>query len=467
MEIKPMAKEALPSGHPNNPDGDTVSAFAQTLALSQQAEAGYWAWVPQAFSALRHRNYRLYWLGQVLSLIGTWMQRTAQGWLVTDLVLEFAKPATVESLTSWYVGLVTAMSTLPVLFLAGFLGIISDLFDRKKVLVATQALMAIQAFLLALLTYTHTINIPLLIILCLYLGVVMALDIPARQGLVIHMVGREDLPNAIAINSGVFNSARIIGPAITGVMLALRFSVADAFMVNAISFIPIIVAVLLMKGKFTPSRGGDEKESALRRMIAGATYLAGTPGLRRITIMAGIASLFASPMIALLPAFARYKLYANASQFGFMFTCFGIGAVIGAVSLAFLSRRNALHITLRVGYAFNLGATIVFAFARNLEFAYLILVLCGFGFSWAFASTNSTIQLKVPDHLRGRVMGTYSQLFVGLYPVGTLLLGWIGSLIGVDMAILAGSLVSAILALGLLSSLGNSRLKNQSQGAQT
>ncbi len=439
-----------------NPDAKQLWSELIPETSPRTPEAGYWHFIPQAFSALRHRNYRLYWLGQVLSLIGTWMQRTAQGWLVTELVLGYASTSRVEALTSWYVGLVTAMSTLPVLFLAGFLGIISDLFDRRKVLILTQVLMAIQAFLLALLTYERIINIPLLIILSLYLGFVMALDIPARQGLIIHMVGKDDLPNAIAINSGVFNGARIIGPAVTGIMLALNFSVADAFFLNAISFIPIIIAILLMRGEFRPESADEDRGSAIKRLVAGGTYLATTPGLRRITIMAGIASLFASPMIALLPAFARYKLLANASEFGFMFTCFGIGAVIGAVSLAALSQRSAQSITLRVGYVFNLGSILIFAFTRSIPLAYLLLAFSGFGFSWAFASTNSIIQLKVPDHLRGRVMGTYSQLFVGFYPIGTLFIGWLGSVIGIDWAIFVGAMLSSLSALFLLTNLGNS-----------
>ncbi len=460
-----MAKETASSENPrstdcDNPRAPTIPATGAGSVAGQfplSREQGYWKWVPQAFSALRHRNYRLYWLGQVLSLTGTWMQRTAQGWLVTELVLEFASPSAVPALTSWYVGLVTAMSTLPVLFLSGFLGTIADIVNRRRLLIMTQLLLALQAFILAIFAYTGIINIPILIVLSLFLGIVTATDIPARQGLVVHMVGKDDLPNAIAINSGVFNGARVFGPAITGAMLAMKLTVADAFLANAISYVPVIFALYLMRGRFQPEALGiGEKESTLKRMSAGAKYLATTVGLRRITLMVAIASLLASPFMALLPAFARYRLFANAAQFGFLYTCFGIGAVIGAITLATLSAGKVHYFTLRVGYAFLLGSIIAFSLTTTLLLAYFILAMAGFGFTMAFASTNSIIQSRVPDHLRGRVMGTYSQLFVGFYPIGTLFIGWLGSKIGIHLAILAGGVLSSIFALVLLSGFLNS-----------
>ncbi len=415
-------------------------------------EHGYWGWVPSAFCALRHRNYRLYWLGQVLSLTGTWMQRTALGWLVTDLVIEFVPDVKIAAMTNWYVAVISAMSTLPVLLLAGILGIFADMFDRRRILLITQSLMMVQAFMLALLAYSGLLSFPLLMVLALLLGIFMAADIPARQGLVIHLVGKEDLPNAIAINSGVFNGARVIGPAVTGIMLALKFSVADAFLVNAISFIPVIFAILLMRGNFKASAThSDERQSTIRRLLAGASYLAKTPGLRRIVLMIAINSFMTMPFVPLLPAISRYRLGAGPAEFGFLSTCVGIGALVGAISLAFLSKYRVHHITLRIGYAMLLSSVLLLSQTTNLAQAYVVLLFAGFGFNWAFASTNQTIQLMVPDHLRGRVMGTYSQVFIGIFPLGTLSIGWLASVIGVDKAIMIGALVASVSALLLLS----------------
>ena len=415
------------------------------------AEPGYWAWVPTAFSALRHRNYRLYWLGQVVSMIGTWMQRTAQGWLVTDLVLELVSGARVEGLTNWYVALVTAMGTLPVLLLGPFTGVIADYLDKRRVLIVTQTLMAAQAALLALMAYLQILNIPWLIVLALFLGIVTAVDIPARQGMAIELVGREHLPNAIALNSGVFNTARVIGPAITGVMLALHFSVADAFLLNAVSYVAVIFALVVMRGDFAPRAhaDGQRRETYWSRTYAGVSFLLTARGVRRIVVMVGVLALLVTPFVALLPAIARYRLSAGPAQFGFLATSFGAGAVVGSLVLAYLSGRQLQYLTLRIGYVLLLGGVIVVSQLRSLPAAYITLALTGFGFNWTFADSNTILQLYVPDELRGRVMGVYSMLFVGLYPVGTLLMGWAATNLGVSTALLAGTLISCAVALVL------------------
>ncbi len=419
-------------------------------ATQVTVERGYWPWMPAAFAALRHRNYRLYWLGQIVSLVGTWMQRTAQGWLVTDLVLEIVARSQVASLTNWYVAVVSAMGTLPVLLIGPFSGVLADYFDKRRVLIATQSLMAVQAFALAIFAYTGLINIGWLIALALMLGIVWAFDIPARQGMAIELVGRKDLPNAIALNSGVFNTARIVGPSVTGIILALHFSVADAFLVNAISFLAVIGALLLMRGDFTARAGRDgRREPYLQRMSAGISFLLRTRGVRRIVVMVGVLGFLAAPYMPLLPAIARYRLDAGPAQFGFLATCVGIGAVTAAVTLASISARGLQHLTLRIGYALLLGGIIALTQTTSITVACFVLAVCGFGMNWTFANSNTIVQLTVPDELRGRVMGTYSVVFIGMFPLGTLTMGWAARSFGVDKALLAGSIIAAIVAIAL------------------
>ena len=414
------------------------------------SEAGYWPWVPVTFVALRHRNYRLYWIGQIVSLVGTWMQRTAQGWLVTDLVLRFAHGAQVEPMTDWWVAVVSASAMLPVLFVSPFAGVIADFYDKRRIIICTQSLMAVQAVVLAWLAYTDVISLSWLIILALALGVISAMDVPARQGMAIELVGRAHLPNAIAINSGVFNSARVIGPAITGVMLAMHFSVADAFILNAVSFIAVIAALVMMRGNFASRAEGSLVRGAyLRRTADGFRYLVNASGVRRISIMIGVIALLVNPFVALLPSIARYQLSSGPAQFGFLVTSFGAGAVLGSFSLALLSGRRLHHYTLRIGYVLLIGAVIVLTQLHSIWFAYATLAVAGLGFNWVFADSNTMIQLHVPDEMRGRAMGVYSMLNMGMYPVGTLIIGWAAKQFGASNALLAGSLITAAICAAL------------------
>jgi MFS family permease len=417
-----------------------------TAKRESAGEPGYWPWVPVTFIALRHRNYRLYWLGQIVSLVGTWMQRTAQGWLVTDLVLRFAHGAQIEPLTDWWVAVVSAAAMLPVLFISPFAGVLADYFDKRHIIIWTQSLMAVQAVVLAWLAYTNVINIPWIIILALALGVISAIDVPARQGMAIELVGRQHLPNAIAINSGVFNSARVIGPAITGVMLAMHFTVAHAFILNAVSFIAVIAALVMMRGDFASRAEGSLVRGAyLRRTADGFRYLVNASGVRRISIMIGVIALLVNPFVALLPSIARYQLGVGPAQFGFLVTSFGAGAVLGSFSLALLSGRRLHHHTLRIGYVLLIGAVIVLTQLHSIWFAYATLAVAGLGFNWVFADSNTMIQLHVPDEMRGRAMGVYSMLNMGMYPVGTLIIGWAAKHYGASNALLVGSLITAVI----------------------
>ena len=424
------------------------------------AEPGYWAWVPSAFSALRHRNYRLYWLGQGVSMIGTWMQRTAQGWLVTELVLLFVSRAQAAGPTNWYLAIVSASGMLPVLIFGFFTGFIADRFDKRRIIILTQTMMMVQAVILTTLYYTKLINIPLLVMLAIFLGLAAAVDMPARQGLVIELTGKKDLPNAIALNAGIFNGARMIGPAIAGILLAMHFTVGSAFLLNAVSFCAVLAALVMMRGDFTPRPDPDApRQSALQRVVAGFRFILTTPGLRRVSIMLAVVSLLAAPFMPLLPSIARYQLGVGAARFGFLVACIGVGALSGALGLALLSAKRVYYTTLRTGYALLLGGLIALSFARSFWVAAVILAFVGLGFIWTFASTNTILQLRVPDHLRGRVMAAFSQLAMGMMPVGTLMMGALAKSIGVSYAILAGSGLAAAIGLCLFVLVRNDTLK--------
>jgi len=431
------------------PDSTTTDNSGTSRAGSAGSAAqapGYWAFVPDAFAALRHRNYRLYFFGQLISLMGTWMQRTAQGWLVTDLVLELVGSGAAPSVTNLWVGVVSAAGTLPVLFLAPFTGIIADYNDKRRVLIFTQSLAVAQAVALTILTYTGLINLPLLITLALFLGFVFSMEVPARQGLAIELVGREVLPNAIALNSSTFNIARLVGPGLTGVILALHFRVADAFLFNAISFFAVIIALVLMRGNFkAQARGTEERESHFRRVTAGVRFLFGQPGLRRIVAMVGITAMLVMPVISLLPAIARYQFKATAPQFGFLVMCVGIGALTGALALAYVSARGMQLFILRIGYVVLLTSVALFTQVHSITHAYVLLILVGFGFPWVFANSNTIVQLRVPDALRGRVMGAYSMVFMGSFPIGTLTMGALASRFGASPTILTGVILTALM----------------------
>lgn len=424
------------------------------------SEPGYWAWVPSAFSALRHRNYRLYWLGQVISMVGTWMQRTAQGWLVTELVLLLIPKALAAGPTNWYLAVVSSSGMLPVLIFGFFTGFIADRFDKRRIVILTQVLMMTQAAILTALYYAKLINIPLLVVLAVFLGLIAAIDMPARQGLVIELTGRKDLANAIAINAGVFNSARMIGPAVAGVLLAMHFTVGSAFLLNAVSYIAVIIALIMMRGSFAPRRDPDaSQQSAFQRVVAGFRFLATTPGLRRVCLMLAVISLLAAPFMPLLPSVARYQVGVGAARFGFLVACVGVGALLGAIALALLSARRVHYVTLRTGYSSLLGGLILLSFARTFWLAALVLVFIGLGFIWTFASTNIILQLRVPDHLRGRVMAAFSQLAMGMMPIGTLMVGALAKAIGVSHAILIGASLAALVGCYLFIILRNDTLR--------
>jgi MFS family permease len=386
----------------------------------------------RAGRAFRHRNYRLFFAGQLTSLIGTWMQQVAQAWLVLEL--------TGDPLV---LGLTTALTFLPVLLLGLFGGLIADALPKRPTLIATQVVQMVLAFVLFGLVVTDTVEVWHIIVLAALLGVTNAVDMPTRQSFVVEMVGREDLPNAVALNSAVFNGARIVGPAVAGLTIgAFGGDVAMAFLLNGFSFLAVIGAYAAMRERelrTPPALGRPSGVTEVRETLAeGLRYVRRTDMVLLATLVVAVASTFGMNFGVVIPALAREVLHTDATGFGFLMTATGIGSLVAALGIAFSGRARPVLIP---AGALVLGLALV---ASSLVHAYLpallAMLVVGFGAIGMAATANTTIQLAVPDALRGRVISVYTTLFVGSTPLGALLTGWLASQFGVDVALAVSGL---------------------------
>lgn len=361
------------------------------------------------FTSLRHRNYRLWFWGQLISLFGTWMQITAQGFLIYQIT---RSPASLG-----YVGFAAGIPTW--LFMA-YGGVFADRASRRMVLVFTQTAMMILAFILAALTFLHLVQPWHIVLLAFLLGVANAFDAPARHAFVLEMVPREDLTNAIALNSTIFNSAIAVGPAAAGIAYAL-VGPAWCFMINGISFIAVIAALLMMDLK--PGSRVVSSSSAWQDLKEGFSYVLGHPMIRTLIFLVMVTGLFGSSFAVLIPAWAVEILRGNAVTNGWLQSARGVGALLGALLIASLGQFNFRGRLLTLGtFAFP-GLLLIFAFVRWLPLSLLVLAAVGGAIVFIFNMANALVQTLVRDDLRGRVMGIYSLTFFGFLPVGAL---WIG-----------------------------------------
>jgi MFS family permease len=374
--------------------------------------------------ALRHRNFQLFFSGQLISLIGTWMQNIAQDWLVYRLTG-----------SSLLLGVVGFAGQIPVFLLAPLAGIVADRFNRHRTVIATQASSMILALILAGLTLTHMIRVWEIMVLASLLGVVNAFDIPARQTFLIDMVGREDLFNAIALNSSMFNSARIIGPAIAGVLVA-TIGEGWCFFSNGVSYIAVIAGLLMMH---LPRQAELEQSgSPIENMIEGFRFARHTTPVRALLLLIGLVSLAVTPYSVLMPIFAGRILHGDARELGILMGATGVGAVTAGLTLA--SRTGVKGLgrwvwTAATGLGLSL---ILFSFSRHLWLSVAALVPTGFFLMLQMGSTNTLLQVMVPNRLRGRVMALYSMMFVGMAPIGALLAGVIAAKIGAPRTVAIG-----------------------------
>ena len=384
------------------------------------------------FSALAHRNYRLFFSAQIVSLTGTWMQLIAESWLVYLLT---------ES--AFALGLIRFLHTVPVTVFTVFAGVIADRFDKRRILLLTQSLSMVFAFVLAGLTFADVVTIYHVGILALLLGMAQAFDIPARQSFVVEMVGKKDLMNAIALNSTVFNGARVVGPAVGGLVLG-AFSVATCFLANAISFAAVILGYLGMQ---MPAKQKVAHTGSVRAATGEAiAFVRSSRPIRWVLVLVATLSLFGTPYVVLMPIFAVEVLGLEETGFGLLMSANGIGAFLGAVSLTTLGNYpNKLRLVFTGAFGF---AASLFIFGRSelIWLSTFAIGCAGWFMILFFSSANTLVQTLVPDALRGRVMGIYSFCFIGLSPFGSLLAGSVARATSPAIAVTGGSVICLMVA---------------------
>lgn len=387
----------------------------------------------RTFAALKYPNYRLWFMGQLASLVGTWMQTTAQGFLVFQLTH-----------SAVYLGYVGFAAGIPTWVFMLYAGVIADRVSRRNMLVVTQTTMMILAFILAALTFAGVVQPWHIILLAFLLGVANAFDAPARQAFVLEMVEREDLTNAIALNSTMFQSATVVGPAVAGLTYAV-FGAAWCFTINGISFLAVIAALIMMDLKPTPRRA--RVTSALHDLKEGLIYTVSHPVIRTLMIIVAVASLFGMAYATLLPDWAVVVLGGDATTNGLLQSARGLGALIAALIIASLGRFRGKGKVLTLGtFAFPLSL-LIFAAISSTLWSLLALVVVGWGFMILFNMANSLIQTQVSDHLRGRVMAVYSFTFFGLLPLGALGAGAAADVFGAPLTVVGGAAVSLACAI--------------------
>ena len=382
--------------------------------------------LPTVLRALTHRNFRLFFGGQLLSLTGTWMQNVAQAWLVYSMTG-----------SSLMLGTVGFASNIPVFLLAPIGGAVADRHNRHHIVVATQTAAMLLALVLAALTLTGRVQVWHVVVLAALLGAVNAFDIPARQSFFIEMVGKKDLVNAIALNSSMFNAARVAGPAVAGVLVA---SIGEGwcFLVNGVSYLAVIAGLLMMR--LAPSAPPRARGSALTELLEGVRFVRGAAPIRDLLTMLGLVSLLGTPYTVLMPIFAEGVFHSGPRGLGWLMGATGIGAVLGALNVAARTGVKGLGaMTGRACAAFG-ACLALFALSHWFWLSLVMLIPVGFTLMTQMACTNTLIQTMVPDHLRGRVMALYSVMFMGMAPFGSFLAGALAEKIGAPATVAIGGL---------------------------
>ncbi|MFZ1217828.1 MAG: MFS transporter [Chthoniobacterales bacterium] len=388
----------------------------------------------KTFSAFKHRNFRLYFSGQLISFTGTWMTTTAQGWLVYQLTGSKA-----------LLGVVAAAASAPMLFFATWGGWVADRYPKRSVIVATQICSMLLSLAMAALVWTKAVQPWQIIALAVLGGVTMAFDMPARQSFVIEMTSREDLMNAISLNSSAFNCARIVGPSIAGLLMA-HVGIAMCFFIDGLSFIPVIAGLLLMR---LPNRTAklDTEAGPLGQALEGFRYVWGHRRVLTILSLFTVVGIFGWSYSVLLPAFAHDILHLGANGYGLLMAGSGIGALAGALTVA-----SAGHIlptrAVALGGVWIFSLTLIlFAFNKNLYLGVVLLAVVAFGIVLYFSTSNTVLQSIVPDEMRGRVMGIWALIFGGMIPLGSLEAGVMADFIGTPATMAIGALICGLAAL--------------------
>jgi MFS family permease len=381
-----------------------------------------------AFSSLRHRNFRLFFSGQMISLVGTWMQSVAEAWLLYRLTG-----------SAVLLGVLGFVNQIPIFLLSPVGGLVADRWKRQRVVIATQVSSMLLAFTLASLTLSGRIRVWEIITLSGLLGVVNAFDVPARQAFLIEMVGREDLLNAIALNSSMFNGARVAGPAIAGILVAW-IGEGWCFLLNGVSYLAVIAGLLMIQ--IVNPLMIEVAGSPFEKLKEGFRFARHTMPIRALLLLLAVVSLTAMPFTVLMPIFADRVLHGGASAYGTLMGAIGVGAVIGAMILAVRQRLRGLgNVVAFAAIGFG-AALILFGASRWYWASLVILTLAGLGMMLQFTSTNTLIQAMVPDRLRGRIMSLYSMMFLGTTPLGALAVGTMAAHIGAPLTVAIEGAVS-------------------------
>ncbi|MDD4980148.1 MAG: MFS transporter [Candidatus Omnitrophica bacterium] len=381
-------------------------------------------------SSLKVRNYRLYWLGMFISLIGTWVQAVAQSWLVFQITD-----------SAFLLGFVGFLGSIPVFLLSLFGGVVADRVNKKIILLFTQSAFMILAFFLAALTQMKVITPGQIMFIAVLNGMVMAFDAPSRQAVVVELVGREHLFNAIALNSIAFNSSRIIGPALAGVLIA-GISMSGCFYINAISFLPLIIILLSIKIHNNPRAPGNN--TVARDLAEGLRFIKNSRLILVLITMVGISSLFGISYVILMPVFAERILKVGAGGLGILMSSSGFGALIAALVLAALGDfKYKGRLLVFSSLVFSL-ALILFSLSKIFLLSVIALMLIGWGSVMAIAVINTLLQVSVKDEFRGRVMSVFMFTFAGFMPFGNLLAGILSQAWGVSLTVMVSGIICAI-----------------------
>jgi len=380
--------------------------------------------LPRGLRALSHRDYRLFWIGQLLSRIGTWMQSVGQAWLVLELTN-----------SPFRLGLISTLQFGPVLLFSFVGGVLSDRVAKRKLILATQIAMMLQAFALSGLVWTGHIEYWHVAVLAAIYGVANSLDMPARQAYVVELVGKPDLLNAIALNSAVFNGARVVGPALAGSLIA-AYGVGTAFLINGISFVAVLAALVAMRTDGAPHPGA--RATMREEIMQSLRYAGRTPRILLVLALLLFVSLFVINFNVVVPLIARDVFAAGAHGFGLLMACLGVGAVLGAVGVASAGLRRPSMAMVVVAALVASAGVLGLGFVRSFTLAGAILVVTGMAQIVFTSSVNSTVQITVPDAMRGRMMSLYVLVFVGVTPLGAFVTGWLAETFGIATACALG-----------------------------
>lgn len=387
----------------------------------------------KTFPALTHKDFRSFWIGQSISLIGSWMQTTTQGWLV----LQIAKDN-----PSFLLGVINALQFLPILLFSLFSGVIIDRFSKKKLLIFTQTSLMFFALVQGILVWTGTVRFWHLAIIAFMVGSINSIDMPTRQSFVIELVGKNHLMNAVALNSSIFNAARVLGPSVAGVILAY-VSIQSCYFINAISFIPVIIGIISIKHDCKIKKE-LKQEDIFKNIKEGLFYIKKEKILVRTFILITILGVFAFNYNILIPVFAVKILEMGSKEYGFLMSALGIGSLTGALTMVAKGKKPKVKI-INIASLIISVLLVLLGINKNITIMAVLLVFVG-AFNVTFSTTaNSTVQLNSKDEYRGRVMSVYTMLFAGVSPIGSLFTGLVSNFFGPSKAFVFSGILSAIL----------------------